>query len=153
MTSIDLTSDELIEVVEFFAARLALMDETAVRTRSADHPCTVIEILGQLVDSAANYHQYFVRALSTDCLEFPGYDPQAWVECQHYAHYPWDNLVQFWKLYNIQLAHIIRQIPDAKMRVKCTILPERPVSLSFLIEEYLTQTKEKLNKITERSGI
>jgi hypothetical protein len=37
------------------------------------------EILGHLIDSAANNIQRFVRAAAADPLVFPGYDQNAWV--------------------------------------------------------------------------
>ena len=36
------------------------------------------EIVGHLIDSAANNHARFVRAQRTDHLLFEGYDPDAW---------------------------------------------------------------------------
>lgn len=42
------------------------------------------QIIGHLIDSAANNHQRFVRAQFTDDLVFPGYEQEAWVEVQHY---------------------------------------------------------------------
>ena len=152
-TSIDLIADELIEVVEFFSARLALMEDSFVREKPSEERWAIIEVLGHLIDSAANNHQRFVRALQTDSLEFPKYDQNFWVKSQRYDECDWDNLIEFWKLYNLQLAHIIRRIPDEKMRVKCTIMPNEPVSLSFLVEDYLVHLKHHLNKISERTGI
>ena len=152
-TSIDLIADELIEVVEFFSARLAVMDDSLVRHKSSEERWSIIEVLGHLVDSAANNHQRFVRALQTDSLVFPKYDQNFWVKSQQYNECSWDNLIEFWKLYNLQMAHIIRRIPDEKMRVKCTIGSNEPVSLSFLVEDYLEHLKHHLMKISERIGI
>lgn len=152
-TSIDLIADELIEIVEIFSARLALMDDAMVRHKPSEERWAIIEVLGHLVDSAANNHQRFVRALQTDSLEFPKYEQNFWVKSQAYCEASWDNLVEFWKLYNLHLAHIIRRIPDEKMRVECKITPNDPVSLSFLIEDYFVHLKHHLNKISERTGI
>ena len=152
-SSIELIADELIEVVEIFAARFALMDESTYRHKPSEERWAIIEVLGHMVDSAANNHQRFVRALQTDSLEFPKYEQNSWVKLQHYADSNWDQLVEFWKLYNLHLAHIIRRIPDEKMRVKCTVGDNDPVSLSFLIDDYLTHLKHHLNKISERTGI
>jgi hypothetical protein len=46
------------------------------------------EILGHLIDSAANNHQRFVRAQGTPRLEFPGYEQEFWVATQAYASAP-----------------------------------------------------------------
>ena len=151
-TSIDLIADELIEVVECFSARLAVMDDAFVRVKPAEERWSIIEVLGHMIDSAANNHQRFVRALQTESLQFPKYDQNFWVKSQHYNECSWDQLIDFWKLYNLHLAHIIRHVPDEKMRAKCTIGANEPVSLSFLIEDYFAHLKHHLNKISERSG-
>ncbi len=152
-TSLDLIADELIEIVEIFSVRLALMDVATIRQKPSEERWAIIEVLGHLVDSAANNHQRFVRALQTDALVFPKYEQNAWVKCQHFAECDWDHLIGLWKLYNLHLAHIIRRIPDEKLRVKCTISPNEPVSLSYLVEDYLVHLKHHLNKISERTGI
>ena len=41
------------------------------------------EILGHLIDSAANNHQRFVRAQQSPRLEFPRYAQDDWVAVQH----------------------------------------------------------------------
>jgi len=152
-SSADLIADELIEIVEFFAARLALMDDTTARHKPSKERWAIIEVVGHLVDSAANNHQRFVRAQQTESLVFADYDQNFWVSSQRYHSCSWSSLIELWKLYNLHIAHIIRQIADEKMRTKCTITPNEPVSLSFLIEEYLVHLKHHLNKINERTGI
>ncbi|MEM9413401.1 MAG: DinB family protein [Planctomycetota bacterium] len=152
-TSIDLIADELIEVVDFFAARLVLIDEMSARHKPSEERWCIQEVVGHLVDSATNNHQRFIRALTSDVLDFPGYEQNSWVKSQRYGDGSWNNLIQLWKTYNFHLAHVIRQIPDHKMRVKCTVGNNEPVSLSFLIEDYLTHLKHHLNKINERTGI
>ena len=69
---------------------------------------------------------------------------------QHYNLAPWSDLVDLWRFYNIQLAHIIRNIPDSALEVQCTIGPNDPVTLLFLIEDYLVHMQHHLKKIAER---
>ncbi len=152
-SSVDLISDELIELVDFFAARLQLLDDATVRHRPSRDQWAIIEVVGHLVDSAANNHQRFVRAAESESLTFPAYNQNSWVSTQDYRTCPWENLLALWKAYNIHLAHVIRRIPDAKMRIECAIQPNEPVSLSFLVEDYLVHLKHHLNMINERLGI
>lgn len=152
-SSADLIADELIEIVEFFAARLALLDDSQVRDKSSDERWAIIEVVGHLVDSASNNHQRFVRAQESESLVFPKYEQNSWVKTQHYRQSSWENLIDLWKSYNLHLAHVIRLIPDGKLRNKCTITPNEPVSLSYLIEDYLVHLKHHLNIINERTGI
>ena len=57
---------------------------------------TIKEVLGHLIDSAANNHQRFVRAQFTDDLVFPGYEQEKWVDAQKYNDEPWSDMVQLW---------------------------------------------------------
>ncbi len=152
-SSADLIADELIEIVEFFAARLALIDDSQVRDKSSDERWAIIEVVGHLVDSASNNHQRFVRAQESESLVFPKYEQNFWVKSQFYRQCSWENLIDLWKSYNLHLAHVIRRIPDGKLRNKCTIWPNEPVSLSYLVEDYLVHLKHHLNLINERTGI
>ena len=69
------------------------------------------EIIGHLIDSAANNHQRFVRAQFADDLIFQGYDQEQWVRAQAYIREPWVQLVELWRLYNLHLLHVISVIP------------------------------------------
>jgi hypothetical protein len=69
------------------------------------------QLVGHLIDSAANNHQRFVRARFQDDLVFPGYDQDAWVAAQGYADARWEDLVQLWRAYNLHLARVIERLP------------------------------------------
>ena len=58
------------------------------------------QIVGHLIDSAANNHLRFVRAQTINDLMCPGYDQEAWVDAQRYDEESWTNLVQLWSAYN-----------------------------------------------------
>ena len=152
-SSTDLISEELIEIVEAFSTRLMVLDERAAKDKPAPDRWSIQEVVGHLIDSAANNHQRFVRAQNCTTLRFEDYDQNQWVQIQDYNASSWNDLIELWRLYNLHLAHVIRRIPDFKMRVQCTITPNEPVSLSFLIEDYLTHLKHHLNKINERISL
>ena len=152
-SSTDLICEELIELVHAFAARLSVLDERIVKERPTPESWSIQQVVGHLIDSAANNHQRFIRAQTGNSLTFPKYDQNHWVNAQNYDACSWQELIEFWRIYNLHIAHVIRQIPDAKMRVECTITPYEPVSLSFLIEDYVTHLKHHLNKINERASL
>ncbi len=55
-------------------ARLSDMSEIQSRRKNSPDDWSPAEVLGHLIDSAANNHQRFVRAQFTDDLVFPGYE-------------------------------------------------------------------------------
>src|SRR6185369_11177657 len=66
-------------------ARLSDMSETESRRKSSPDDWSPAEVLGHLIDSAANNHQRFVRAQFTDDLVFSGYEQERWVSSQKYS--------------------------------------------------------------------
>ncbi len=77
------------------------------------------EILGHLIDSAANNHQRIVRALHNEAGDFPPYRPVDWVRVQHYNQRPWAELVDFWLAYNQHLGAVIETIPPKALTAWC----------------------------------
>ena len=100
--------------------------------------------------SAANNHQRFVRAQDGEVLIFPRYEQDAWVRTQDYQSRSWLDLITFWRIYNQHLAHVIRRIPAAKLGRECRIEPGEPVTLGYLVEDYLVHLRHHLTQIDQR---
>ena len=96
-------------------ALLALSEEAAGRVPGPGK-WSPREVIGHLVDSAANNHQRFVRGQLQDDLVFLGYAQDDWVRVQHYGDAPWADLVALWRLYNLHLARVMELTPaDRRM--------------------------------------
>jgi len=132
------------------------------RRASAEENWALIEILGHLVDSAANNHQRFVRAQFTDDLVFPGYEQDGWVSAQKYRDESWAELIQLWNSYNLHLVHLASVIPAdvlTKPRAKHSLdkiafklVPQHePATLEYLIRDYLDHLRHHLNQIFAES--
>jgi hypothetical protein len=91
--------------IEDASARLRLITEADSEKRLAIGKWSAKEILGHLIDSAANNHVRFVTAQLKDDLNFSGYDQEAWVRTQHYQQSTWSSLVNLWASYNYFLAN------------------------------------------------
>lgn len=140
------------------ATRMRQMPEAESRRKSAPDDWAPIEILGHLVDSAANNHQRFVRAQFTDDLVFPGYEQNEWVSSQKYADESWPELIQLWSAYNLHLQHVASVIPApilTKPRANHTLnqiafnLVEKsePATLEYLIRDYVDHLRHHLDQI------
>ncbi len=111
---------------------------------------SIKEIVGHLIDSAANNHQRFIRAQQTDEFEFSGYEQDAWVRSQGYQDRPWLELIEFCVLYNHHLSHAIRRIPGTALTVPCRIGTGESVTLGFLVDDYLVHLRHHVKQIEER---
>jgi hypothetical protein len=105
------------------------------------------QILGHLIDSAANNHQRFVRAQYTDHLTSPGYAQDDWVTLQNYQHQNVQLLIDLWFHYNLHLVWVIQNIHHEKLETPCVIGEDAPVTLRFLVEDYIEHLLHHLQQI------
>ncbi len=135
----------------------ALSEEEAAR-QPAPGKWSPKEILGHLIDSAANNHGRFVRAQLQDDLVFEGYAQDAWVMLQQYTNADWQHLVILWRLYNLHIARVVSQIPPETLRQQVTrhnfhqiafhTVPEdQPATLGYFIDDYTKHLVHHLNQI------
>lgn len=105
------------------------------------------QIVGHLIDSAANNHQRFLRASGANPFAFPNYDQPFWVGVQNYQGAAWRDLVELWRLYNLHLAHVIPNLPEAALRHECTIGMNPPVTLAWIVSDYLCHLLHHLHDL------
>ena len=139
-------------------ARLRDIPEEQSRRRGAAEEWAPIEVLGHLIDSAANNHQRFVRAQFTDDLVFPGYEQDQWVSSQKYRDESWPDVIQLWSAYNLHLLHTASVIPSevlTKQRSPHTldqiafnlVDKNQPATLEYLIRDYVDHLRHHLDQI------
>lgn len=105
------------------------------------------QVMGHLIDSASNNHQRFVRLLLQDFVEFPGYEQAKWVDAQMYHQRPWSELLWFWAAYNEHIAHIIVTAPRAALSHRCRIGDAEPVTLQFLMRDYVRHLEHHIRSL------
>lgn len=146
-------ADDLIATVDKAAEKLRALDAVQVSSRPAPDRWTIKEVIGHLIDSACNNHQRFVRAQFVTELAFPKYEQNQWVSSQHYNDRDWHELIDLWQCYNRHIAHVMRHVDSKALGVRCVIGSYEPVTLVFLIEDYVVHLKHHLQKIAERVGV
>jgi hypothetical protein len=147
---VETLAGELTRLVDRTATTLSTIDTETARVKPGPDQWSIAEILGHLVDSAANNHQRFVRGQEVDPLVLPAYTQNHWVECQGYNATPWPDLVALWRLYNRHLASVIARIRPEALPVTCHIGDYDPVTLEFIVEDYLVHMKHHLAQIWRR---
>jgi AcrR family transcriptional regulator len=129
------------------AALLALPAELA-DTPWRNGVWTRKQIVGHLLDSTANNRQRFVRAAAEGKYAGPPYAQDAWVAAHGYASQSWATLLDWWKVEHEILAAVVDRIPEARLDASCVIGDDAPVSLRFLIEDYLRHQHWHLKQLT-----
>jgi hypothetical protein len=116
------------------------------------------QIIGHLIDSAANNHQRFVRAQFTSDLVCPGYEQDGWVDVQRYNDESWTDVINLWAAYNLHLAHVISVMDhDALTRTRSqhnldqvafTVVDNNtPTTLEYFVRDYVDHLRHHLNQI------
>jgi len=150
--------EDFRRTIEEAAARLGALGEAEARRARGADAWTPKEIIGHLIDSAANNHARFVRAQYTDDLVFPGYEQDEWVRAQHYNEESWPLLVELWKHYNLHLLHVMACAPEETLRrprrrhtldriAWQTIDANQPATLEYLMTDYVGHLKSHLRQI------
>ncbi|MBI5282925.1 MAG: DinB family protein [Candidatus Solibacter usitatus] len=135
------------------AALLSLSDAMSAAQQPQPEGWSPKEELGHLIDSAANNHQRFVRAALEADYRGPGYAQDDWVRLHGYAALPWAELVEFWYRYNLLLAHLVARIPEEKSGTSCTVGAGAPVTLGFLIDDYILHMRHHLDHLLGREVV
>lgn len=107
------------------------------------------QVLGHLIDSAINNHVRFVMAALDGEYSGPAYHAQGWVAMHDYANMLWSDLIELWKVHNGLLTRVVWQIPEDKLTAECRIGSDQPVTLRYVIEDYLHHMEEHITEITE----
>lgn len=144
-------AQQLRSVVQTVEPRLTDMKDSDTGTKPGPETWSKKEILGHLIDSAANNHQRFVRALYNAADQFPTYEQERWVAIQRHNEQPWPSLVTMWADYNIHMSHVIECVPEDTEGFTCNIGTEAPVSLELAIKDYLSHLKLHLKDILDDS--
>jgi hypothetical protein len=109
--------------------------------------------LGHLIDSAANNHLRFAGGALEPEFQGPGYAQEDWVRLHGYESMSWDAIVNFWFEYNTFLARLVARISSDRLETKCVIAEHAPVTLGFLIEDYVLHMQHHIDQLLGREVI
>jgi DinB superfamily len=146
-------AQSLQAVLDREAAALAGISESQAGQAPAAGGWSRKQELGHLIDSATNNHVRFVRAAIEPRFEGPGYRQDEWVRLHDYNALPWDTLLAFWRSYNELLVHLVSRIPEDRLQTECVIGGSVPVTLGFIIEDYILHMQHHLDHILGREKL
>ncbi|PYQ41688.1 MAG: hypothetical protein DMF77_15140 [Acidobacteria bacterium] len=89
-------AEDLARTIEAELPRLSAIPDARAAEPITAGKWSRKQVLGHLIDSAANNHQRFVRGQLGPSLAFPGYEQDKWVAAQAYQQRSWADLVALW---------------------------------------------------------
>jgi hypothetical protein len=143
-------SAEISGLIDEIEPLLKQMTDKEARESIKEGGWSKKQILGHLIDSAANNHQRVVRGIQNQALAFPTYDQDQWVTIHGYNEVPWVDLVELFCRYNRHLCRVIEKMPGEALRNPCNIGRDEPVILEFIIKDYLRHLRHHIDTIVVR---
>jgi hypothetical protein len=130
----------------------ALTEAQATAPRGPGKWCPKEE-LGHLIDSASNNHLRFVGGAIG--LEFhgEGYAQDDWVRLHGYTRLAWAQIVNLWFEYNRLLTALVENIADEKLSTPCFLSSDPPVTLGFVIEDYVMHMQHHIDQLLRRDQV
>lgn len=105
------------------------------------------QVLGHLIDSAANNHQRFVRT-QYEKVPFIVYDPDQWNALNGYHSLSPSAVTELWTVYNRHLLHLMKTTSQENLSKKCNSGGTELVTLQWLMEDYVVHMEHHLKQIT-----
>jgi hypothetical protein len=148
---------EFRRTIDRAAERLGTFCDSEASRPTAPGKWSKKEIVGHLIDSAANNHGRFVRAQLQEDLVFSGYDQDAWVHVQRYRDRPWSDLVALWRAYNRHIACVMESAdPGTVARVRKShnldelawkaVQRTEPTTLDYFMRDYVAHLEHHLRQ-------
>jgi hypothetical protein len=106
------------------------------------------EVLGHLIDSAANNHSRFVRAqFEEHPFAVQKYAQDSWVSTQEYNTMSAEDIINMWQAYNSHIIRVIERIPHEKLSIPVDIGASGEVTLEWLIQDYVDHIEHHLKQV------
>lgn len=140
-------SRQLKEVINSARPRLLSIAEARATEKPYADKWSIKEVLGHLIDSAANNHQRIVRMQESENIGPFSYAQQHWVLAQRYQVESWPDIVNLWYYYNAHLAHTIGNVDPNALNHLCDMGYATPATLKFVIEDYVRHVEHHLKQI------
>jgi hypothetical protein len=141
-----LARDFRAELNNYYAALLTISPSQA-DAPWREHGWTRKQILGHLLDSAANNRQRFVRAAIDGQYSGPNYAQDAWLAAHGYEYESWETLLRWWRTEHEILAAVVDRIPDDRLDAKCRVGDGPVITLRSLVEDYLAHHRQHFQQL------
>ena len=148
MTNITAVINRFQYLIDTVPEKLMAIDEAEFGIKPSPAKWSRKEILGHLIDSAANNHHRFIRT-QYENVPVIFYDQDKWNELNYYQQMNGMCVINFWRIYNEHLVEVVKMIPTENLSKVCNAGEKENVTLWWLIADYVRHMEHHLNQIVE----
>lgn len=142
--------DRLQQHINLAPSEFLKYPEGELRRKPAPNKWSKKELLGHLIDSAANNHHRFIKIQFLPQPFFvEGYAQNDWVRIQNYNEKDTEQLVNLWKVYNEHILFIMQNTPEENLNIKINAEDpfENADTLLLLMKDYVDHMDHHLKQI------
>ena len=142
------TINRLDHLLKIIPQLLGQIPEEEFRKKPKPEKWSKLEILGHLIDSAANNHQRFIRIQFENDPKIV-YEQDECVKLNHYNELNKEHVIKFWALYNAHILEVIKRIPEANLSRTSYANGPVKLSLGWLINDYVIHLEYHMKQIVD----
>ncbi|MBL7111300.1 MAG: DinB family protein [Bacteroidales bacterium] len=151
---IDINNNELLKLITEWENKLLNLPAEVIKERRNSQKRTVKQIVGHMVDSAANNtHRMVFMQHRKSPFKYPNYaihgNNDKWIAIQDYQNEDWQNLVKLWKYSNLHWVHVAGIVDPGKLGNLWDFGEDKLLSLEEMIIDYPRHFKLHLEEINE----
>ena len=142
--------DRLQEHINIVPSKFLKYSGDELRRKPSPSKWSKKELLGHLIDSAANNHHRFIKIQFMPQPFFvEGYAQNDWVRIQNYNEKDTEQLVNLWKVYNEHILFIMQNTPGKDLQIKINAEDpfENADTLFFLMKDYVDHMDHHFKQI------
>ncbi|WP_339739726.1 DinB family protein [uncultured Sunxiuqinia sp.] len=141
----------ILRYITIWEDKLKVLPVGTISQKRNEQNRSIKQILGHLIDSAANNHQRMIRLQYNEKLDFPDYqqDNDLWITLQDYQNAEWNTTIQLWKYYNLHMIQVINSVDQTKLDNSWLSFENTTVTLRQMIEGYLGHIELHLKEVQE----
>ena len=140
-------ADRINHLTNTITPLLLKIPENEISNKPSPDKWSKKQIIGHLVDSAANNHRRFIAA-RIESVPIIFYNQDEWNNLSHYNEIDTRGLIHLWEHYNNLIAHIVRHIPTADLNRKCRTGASEH-TLGFLVTDYVVHLEHHLRQLAQ----
>jgi hypothetical protein len=154
LEQIKINNKELLALIPEWEAKLLNLPVDVITERRNSQNRTIKQIVGHMVDSAANNtHRMVFMQHRESPFSYPNYaihgNNDKWIAIQDYQDEDWNNLVQLWKFSNLHWVHVAGNVDPGKLGNLWDFGEDKLISLEEMVIDYPRHFELHLQEIAE----